>query len=114
MFINSPNFTRSSRQEVFSEKGNLKICSKFTGEHPCVSAILIKLLYNFTGITLRHWCSPVNLLPIFSASFLKNTFRRLLLFFSQFILTKTLFFCESTAFRYINSAAFFITSRSCC
>ena len=38
---------RSSRPEVFLEKGILKICSKFKGEHPCQSAILIKLLYNF-------------------------------------------------------------------
>ena len=34
---------RSSRSEVFLGKGVLKICSKFTGEHPCRSAILIKL-----------------------------------------------------------------------
>ena len=30
---------RSSRPEVFLRKGVLKICSKFTGEHPCRSAI---------------------------------------------------------------------------
>ena len=29
---------RSSRPEVFLGKGVLKICSKFTGEHPCRSA----------------------------------------------------------------------------
>ena len=34
---------RSSHPEVFLEKGVLKICSKFTGEHPCRSAISIKL-----------------------------------------------------------------------
>ena len=28
-------YDRSSRQGVFLEKGVLKICSKFTGEHPC-------------------------------------------------------------------------------
>ena len=27
---------RSSRPEVFLRKGVLKICSKFTGEHPCI------------------------------------------------------------------------------
>ena len=37
-------FIRSSRPEVFLEKGVLKICSKFTGEHSYRSAILIKLL----------------------------------------------------------------------
>ena len=35
----------SSRPEVFLRKGVLKICNKFTGEHPCRSVISIKLLY---------------------------------------------------------------------
>ena len=35
---------RSSYPEVFLRKGVLKICSNFTGEHPCRSAISIKLL----------------------------------------------------------------------
>ena len=30
--------------EVFLLKGVLKICSKFTGEHPCRSVISIKML----------------------------------------------------------------------
>ena len=34
---------RSSLSEVFMGKGVLKICSKFTGEHPCQSTISIKL-----------------------------------------------------------------------
>ena len=34
---------RSSPSEVFLRKGVLKICSKFTGEHPCGSVISIKL-----------------------------------------------------------------------
>ena len=38
---------RSSHSEVFLGKGVLKICSKFTGEHPCQSATSIKLLCNF-------------------------------------------------------------------
>ena len=70
---------RSSRPEVFYEKGLLKMCSKFTGEFPCWSAISIKLLCNFIEITLWHGCSPVNLLHIFRAVFLKNISRRLLL-----------------------------------
>ena len=37
---------RSSRPEVFLAKGVLKICSKFTGEHPCRSVISIKLQSN--------------------------------------------------------------------
>ena len=70
---------RSSRLEVFLEKYVLKICSKFTGEHPCRSLISIKLLWNFIEITLRHECSPVNLLYIFGTLFPTNTSGRLLL-----------------------------------
>ena len=51
---------RSTHPEVFLKKAVLKICSKFTGEHPCRSAISIKL-------------------HIFRTSFLKNSSGRLLL-----------------------------------
>ena len=64
---------------MFLGKGVLKICSKFTGEYPCQSAISIKLLCNFIEIALRHGCSPVNLLHIFRTPFLKNTSGSLLL-----------------------------------
>ena len=37
-----------SHPEVFLGKGILKICSKFTGEHPCRSVVSIKLLYTLT------------------------------------------------------------------
>ena len=57
----------------------MEICSKFTGEHPCQSVISIKILCNFIEITLRHGCSPVNLLYIFRTPFSKNTSGRLLL-----------------------------------
>ena len=70
---------RSSHPEVFLRKGVLKICSKFTRERPCRSAISIKLQSNFIEITLRHRCSPVNLLHIFRTPFSKNTSGRLLL-----------------------------------
>ena len=63
-----------------SRKGILKICSKFTGEHPCRSVISIKLLCNFLKITLQHGCSPINLLHIFRTPFLTNTSGRLLLY----------------------------------
>ena len=39
----------------------------------------IKLLGNFIEITLRHECSPLNLLHIFRTTFTKNTSERLLL-----------------------------------
>ena len=64
---------RSSRPEVFLRKGLLKIRSKFIEEHPCQSAISIKLLCNFIEIALWHGCSSVNLLHFLRAHFLKNT-----------------------------------------
>ena len=60
--------SRSSSPEVFLRKGVLKICSKFTGKHPC-------RLCNFIEITLR-------LLHIFRAHFYKNNCGGLLLFIS--------------------------------
>ena len=41
--------------------------------------ISITLLCNFTEITIRHGCSPGNLLHILGKSFPKNTSGRLLL-----------------------------------
>ena len=70
---------RSSHPEVFLERDVLKICSKFTGEHPCRSVISIKLQNNFIEMTLQHGCSPVNLLHIFRTSSSKNTSGWLLL-----------------------------------
>ena len=73
---------RSSRPEVFLGKGVLKICSKFTEEQPCRSVISIKLQSNFIEITLRHRCSPVNLLHTLRTPFPKNSSGRLLLEFA--------------------------------
>ena len=56
---------KSRPSEVFLGKDFLKLCSKFTGKHPC-------------QITLRHVCSPANLFHIFRAVF-KNTYGGLLL-----------------------------------
>ena len=53
-------------------KGVLKICSKFTEEHPFRSAISVKLRGFFTEMTLRHGFSPVDLLHIFKIPFPKN------------------------------------------
>ena len=50
-----------------------KICSKFTGEHPCQSVISIKLQSNFIEIALRHGCSSIKLLQIFRTPFPRNT-----------------------------------------
>ena len=70
---------RNSRPEVFLGKGVLEICSKFTGEYPCRSVITIKLQSNFIEITLRHGCSPENLLFIFRTPYPKNISGGLLL-----------------------------------
>ena len=78
---NASDIFISSRPEVFLRKGVLKIRSKFTGEHPCQSAIWIKLLCNFIEIALHHQCSPVNLLHIFRTAFPRNTSGWLLLHF---------------------------------
>ena len=70
---------RSSPPEVILRKDVLKICSKFTREHPCWSAISINLQSNFIEITLWRGCSPVNLLHIFRILFPKKTAGWLLL-----------------------------------
>ena len=71
--------SRSSHPEVFLGKSVWKICSKYTGEHPCRSTISIKLLCNFIEIALQYGCSPINLLYIFRTPFFRNTSERLLL-----------------------------------
>ena len=66
-------------------KGVLKICSEFTGEHPCRSTISIKSQSIFIEITLRHVCSPVNLIRIFRNLFLRKPLDGCFRFFiSQF------------------------------
>ena len=64
-------FRSSCPAKVFLGKSVLKICSKFTGEHPCrsVISIKIKLQSNFIEITRRYGCSAVNLLYIFRTLF---------------------------------------------
>ena len=71
---------------MFLVNGVLKICSKYTGKHPCRSMISIKLLCSFIEIALRHGCSPVKLRHIFRTPFLKNTFGWLLLYIHEFCL----------------------------
>ena len=71
---------------MFLRKGVLKICSKFRGEHPCRSAISVKLQRNFTEIGLRHGCSPVRLLHILRTPFPRNTSGWLLLFIVKMVI----------------------------
>ena len=67
----------------------LKICSEFTGDHPCRSVISINLQSNFIEIAPRHEDSPVNLLHIFRTPFYKDTSGRLLLMNEFDFRTKT-------------------------
>ena len=57
---------------MFIGKGDLKICNKFTGEHPCRRAFSIKLQSNFIEITLWYGCYPVNLVHIIRTPFPKS------------------------------------------
>ena len=68
-------------------KGVLKICSNFTEDYPCQSAISIKLLWKFIEIALRYGCFPVNLLHFFTTPFPKNTSEGLLLIIQTFLWT---------------------------
>ena len=95
---------RSSHPEVFLEKGVLKICSRFTGEHPCRSVISIKLLCNFIEIIFRQGCSPVTLLHIFRTSFTKSTSGRRLLGFSVLF---TILFYTQNRFSYSAASRFY-------
>ena len=55
----------------------------FTGEHPCQSAISIKLQSIFIEIVLRHGFSPINLLHILRSPLSNNTSGRLFLIFEM-------------------------------
>ena len=68
---------RSSPPEMFLGKGVLKICSKFTGEHPRLSMISIKLLCNLLKVAFQHywnhtsaWTFPCKLAAYFQDNFL--------------------------------------------
>ena len=66
------NLFALSLPEMLLAKVVLKISRKLTREHPCWSVISINLLCNFTEITLRPGCFPINLLHIFRTPFYKN------------------------------------------
>ena len=106
---------RSSRPEVFLRKSVLKICSKFTGEHPCRSAISIKLLCNSIEMARRYGCSLVNLMHILGRPFLKNTSGRLLTKWAATIMAKisALSILEENCFHYDeNNVCFYIRGAS--
>ena len=92
-----------SPAEVFLGKGDMKICSKFTVEHPCWSVISIKLLCRCIKIKLRHRCSPIDLLHIFRAPSPKNTSGGLPVIEAAYIL-------KSISTQYSSDHFLFITS----
>ena len=84
---------RGSHPEVFLGKGFLKVWSKFTGEHLCLSVISIKLQSNVIEIALRHGFSPVDLLHIFRTPFPRDT--------SGWLLLKDTVSVKITSMRYL-------------
>ena len=48
-FIEKLTYLRNSHAEMFLGRDILKICSKFTGEHPCRSAVALQLYWNRTS-----------------------------------------------------------------
>ena len=64
---------KRSHPEVFLGKGVLKICSKFTGEHPCRNVISIKLESNFNWNHISPWVFFYKFAAYFRKPFLKNT-----------------------------------------
>ena len=71
--------TRSSRSSIGILK---KRCSE-NMQQIYRRTPMSKLLCSVIEIALRHGCSPVILLDIFRASFLKNTYGRLLLYYKD-------------------------------
>ena len=70
---------------MFLGKRVLKICSKFTGEHPCRSVVPMELQSNFIETTLRHECPFANLLHIFRTPSPKNTSGRVASVFIYYV-----------------------------
>ena len=83
---------KSSSAEVFLEKGVLKICCKFTGDHQPWSVILTKLLWNANqlyGNETSEWVFSCKFAAYFQYIFFKNTSGGLLLK-TMFIITRLL------------------------
>ena len=52
-------FSKSSRPDVFCEKGVLRNFAKFTGKHLCQSLFFNKVLRNFAKFTGKHQCQSL-------------------------------------------------------
>ena len=76
------NWSKSSCPEMFLGKGVKNWCEKLQQIYrrtPIPKCDFNKAASNFIEITLRHGCSPINLLHIFRTSFPKSASGRLLL-----------------------------------
>ena len=70
---------KAAVQRCSLEKVFWKYATKSQEYTHCWSAISVKQQKNFVEITLRHGCSPANLLHVFRTTFLKNLYGWLLL-----------------------------------
>ena len=68
-----PNAQEQSPRGVLLRSGVLRVCCGFSGAHPGMGVISIKLQSGFAEIALLRGCSHVDLLRICMASFLENT-----------------------------------------
>ena len=66
--------TKRNPSEVFLGKDVLKICSKFSGDHPRQSAITMKLQSSIIEIPLRHRCFPGYFQNLFLRTLLEYCF----------------------------------------
>ena len=66
--------TKRNASEVFLGKDVLKICSKFSGDHPRQSAITMKLQSSIIEIPLRHRCFPGYFQNLFLRTLLEYCF----------------------------------------
>ena len=71
---------KSSCRRYSTESVFLKLLQKLTGKHLCWSLLLIMLRsYNFTKKELQYICFPVSFAKFLRITFLKNTYRWLVL-----------------------------------
>ena len=81
LFLKKPS---SSYPEVLCKKGVLRNFTKITGKQLCQSLFFVKVTglrpINLSKKRLWHRCFPVNFVKILRATFLQNTYGRLLLY----------------------------------
>ena len=107
-FIENYKQKQPSRCVFEKRKSVPKICSKFTGEQPCYSAISIKLQSIWTSASV--WISNIEFIPLLftqvSFSRLPKSYRRLKIwFYFHTVLYRCFFFlCLSIFSRFLSTA----------